>query len=114
MFLPPQTTIIFNSSIKGCKYTSIKGCKYTSILLFGLLGPGMTQFKNMYGLLIHLSGGRLYGVTKIRQQEYGATPTEKGVKPSTHKPNLTFLVHRQNMNKFYQNISKPLHHMDDT
>jgi len=64
--------------------SSIKGCKYTSILLFGLLGPGMTQFRNIYGLVIHISGGRLYGVINTGQQEYGASPTEKGVKPSTH------------------------------
>lgn len=38
---------------------------------FGLDGPGMRQVKNMNGLVMHISGGRLYGVTTTGQQEYG-------------------------------------------
>jgi hypothetical protein len=38
---------------------------------FGLDGPGMIQVKNINGLLMHISGGRLYGVTTTGQQEYG-------------------------------------------
>ena len=104
----------FNSSIKGCKYTSIKGCKYTSILLFGLLGPVMTQFRNIYGLVIHISGGSLYGVRNTCKQEYGPGPIEKGAKPSAHKPNVSFLVQLKNLVKVYQNVSKHLNQMDDT
>ena len=47
----------------------------------------MTQLRNIYGQVIHISGGRLYGVTNTGQQEYGAAETECGVNPSEHKPN---------------------------
>ena len=31
----------------------------------------MRHAKNKYGLVMHISGGRLYGVTIIGQHEYG-------------------------------------------
>ena len=69
--------------------SSNKACKYTPILLFLLLRPGMKQFKNKYGLVIHILGEKSYGVRNTSQQEYDAAPTKKGVKLSAH--NLTFL-----------------------
>ena len=39
----------------------------------------MTQLSYIYGLVIHISGGRLYGVTNTGQQEYGAIETKYGV-----------------------------------
>jgi len=37
---------------------------------FELDGPSITHIKNMKGFVIHISGGRLYGVTITLQQEY--------------------------------------------
>ena len=51
--------------------SSIKGSKKTSIQAFGFDGRGIKQVKNIYGLDIHNSNGRLYGVTMTGQQEYG-------------------------------------------
>jgi len=38
---------------------------------FRLYGHGIRHFKNMKGFVIHILGGRLYGVTITSQQEYG-------------------------------------------
>jgi hypothetical protein len=50
----------------------------------------MIKVRNIYGVIMHNSGGKLYGVTITGQQEYGAADWLKGVKPSAHKPSLTF------------------------
>ena len=31
----------------------------------------MRQVRSIYGLVIHISGGRLYGIMNISQQDYG-------------------------------------------
>src|SRR3954468_18043322 len=49
--------------------SSIKGCRYTSIFIPGLLSPGIKAVRNMTSLLMHIFGGRLYGVKMTGQQE---------------------------------------------
>jgi len=57
---------------------------------FGLYGPGIRHVKNMKGFVIHISGGRLYGVTITCQQEYGEDDAWMyGLNPSEHRPSQT-------------------------
>ena len=72
---------IFNSSIKGCKYTSI--------LDFGLCEPGITDDKNMYGRVMHMCGGKLYTQTTVDHTEYGLAAFEYRLNPSAHNPSQT-------------------------
>jgi hypothetical protein len=62
-------TSYVNSPIHNLFKSSINGCKYTSIPSVGFDGPGIIQLKNKYGFVMHISGGRLYGVRIIGQQE---------------------------------------------
>jgi len=39
--------------------SSINGYKYTSIFSFGFFGPRIIKVKNMYGVVMHNSGGKL-------------------------------------------------------
>ena len=74
----PSFHKIFNSSIKGYKYTSI--------LDFRLCGPEITYDKNMYGRVMHMCDGKLYTHTTISHIEYGLAAFEYNENPSAHKP----------------------------
>ena len=77
----PSFHNIFNSSIKGYKYTSI--------LDFGLCEPGITDDKNTYGRVMYMCGGKLCTHTTIGHTEYGLTAFEYGLNPSAHNPSRT-------------------------
>ena len=47
--------------------------------------------KNISAVVMHILGGRLYGVRMIGQHEILLEDREYGVKPSAHKPSLTLL-----------------------
>ena len=57
------------SSFNKMRKSSMSGYKYTSILCLGSDGPGIKTVKNINYLFLHMSGGRLYGVKLIDQQE---------------------------------------------
>ena len=69
--------------------SSMTVCKYTSILDFRLCGLGITNYKNMYGCIMHVFGGKLCTQTTIGHANYGLAAFDYGKKPSAHKPRCT-------------------------
>jgi hypothetical protein len=55
---------------------------------------------------IQRDGGRLYGIAKMGQQEYGVEFVLNGSKPSVTNPKRTFLA---SLAKFVSNLSSTFH-----
>jgi len=68
-FFLNDTSKVGMPSFHEVQKSSMSGCKYTSILCLGSDGPRIKIVKNINSLFMHMSGGRLYGVKIIGQQE---------------------------------------------
>jgi hypothetical protein len=60
------------------------------MFVLGWSGPGMMRHRNMYSYFRQRVGGRLYGISKIDQQEYDAALILYGENPSVTNPMCTF------------------------